>query len=235
MTQTSAINKKTVALLIDGENISADHAGFFITRAVGFGELVYKRIYGSVARCLKWEASLGFRFIHTGNGKNSADMMLAIQAVELALTQKPDSIVIASSDSDFSHLAHFLRERRVNVVGIGEAKATENYRKACSKFIEISDDKPSQTAPQSPCRKKLPTKVAKTQKPINDQIFALLTESPMKRLKLSVLGQKMASKHGVKISTLPEKNWRTYLENRPELWICDVKGPTAHVRIKAFQ
>jgi len=234
MTQAPTIPLKTVALLIDGENLSADHAGFFISRAVGYGELVYKRIYGNVVRCPKWDSALGFRFIHTGSGKNSADMMLTIQAVELALTHRPDTIVIATSDSDFSHLVHYLREHGVNVVGIGEAKATENYRKTCSKFIEIPE-KAKDTPPRKPCQSKPQAKATKATNSINDQILTLLAESPEKRLKLSILGQKMASKYDVKISTLPDKNWHTYCNNRPELWICDVKGPMAHVRIKAFQ
>jgi hypothetical protein len=43
----------------------------------------------------------------------------------------------------------------------------------------------------------------------------------------------MKTLHGVQISTLPEKKWRTYLSARPALYELDPRGPDAHVRFKA--
>ena len=48
--------------------------------------------------------------MHAGTGKNASDLLLALDAVELALRGDVDHFVIASSDGDFSHLALRLRE-----------------------------------------------------------------------------------------------------------------------------
>jgi len=117
--------KRSVALLIDGENISAEFAAKILVCAGQRHELTVKRVYGDATAIPCWAKAPGFRLIHTGSGKNSADMMLVMQAVEMALTHDFTSFAIVSSDSDFSHLAHFLREKGVQVIGIGESKAPE--------------------------------------------------------------------------------------------------------------
>ncbi|MGL4281460.1 MAG: NYN domain-containing protein, partial [Albidovulum sp.] len=127
-----------VAVLVDGENISQDLAGQIINRASALGPLVVKRVYGNAAKMPKWEAAPGFRLAHSGAGKNATDLLLAIEAVSLFHEGSIDTVVIASSDRDFSHLAHHLRERQLSVVGMGAAHAPDTFRKACSKFMELA-------------------------------------------------------------------------------------------------
>ena len=146
-----------VAVLVDGENISQDLAGQIINRASALGPLVVKRVYGNAAKMPKWEAAPGFRLAHSGAGKNATDLLLAIEAVSLFHEGSIDTVVIASSDRDFSHLAHHLRERQITVVGMGEAKAPEAFRKACSKFLELGIEKPS--APIANPKRKPPTAI----------------------------------------------------------------------------
>ncbi|MEZ5723187.1 MAG: NYN domain-containing protein [Paracoccaceae bacterium] len=79
----------------------------------------------------------GIRFVHAGTGKNAADLLLSIDAVELALREGYEMFVIASSDGDFSHLAIRLRETGHLVVGCGVATAPARFRTACSRFVEL--------------------------------------------------------------------------------------------------
>ncbi|MFS4834778.1 NYN domain-containing protein, partial [Staphylococcus aureus] len=55
---------------------------------------------------------LGLRaIVNLAIGKNSTDIALAADAMELAITEQPDVIVLVSSDSDFAPLVLRLREK----------------------------------------------------------------------------------------------------------------------------
>jgi len=136
-TGAMARTKPRVALLIDGDNVSAGHAGRMIMAACRHGDITIRRIYGNAALAKGWAAAPGFRFVHAGCGKNATDMLLAIEAVALSHAGTAEVSAIATSDGDFSHLAHHLRERGFVVIGIGEEKAPEAWRKACTRFHEI--------------------------------------------------------------------------------------------------
>lgn len=129
--------KTRLALCIDGENLSAALAGQIITRALGFGQPAIRRVYGNAAQLPQWDAAPGFRLVHSGKGKNATDLLLTVEAMALIHDGLADALVIASSDRDFSHLATHLRERGTPVIGMGEAKTNADFRKACTKFIEL--------------------------------------------------------------------------------------------------
>lgn len=126
-----------LALLVDGENLAHAFAKQILARTAAHGALPVRRVYGNMTRLAGWEAAPGFRPVHTGTGKNSADMMLVIEAMALVHAGGLDGVAIASSDRDFTHLAHHLRERGLTVIGIGTAFAPEAFRKACTRFIEL--------------------------------------------------------------------------------------------------
>ncbi|MCV2865605.1 NYN domain-containing protein [Albidovulum sediminicola] len=92
-----------------------------------------------------WHGAAGFRLIHAGTGKNAADLLLCIDAMELAMGQSFSDVVIASSDGDFAHLAVQLRERGLRVIGVGEAKAPPLFRAACTRFEVVSGKAPERT------------------------------------------------------------------------------------------
>ncbi len=208
-----------VALLIDGENISGEHAGRIISKARTFGPLVVRRVYGNATRMPTWDTAPGFRVMHSATAKNSADMLLAIEAVALAHSRTIDTFVIASSDGDFSHLAHHLREQGLATVGIGEAKAPLAFRKACTEFEEIS-------------RKRADPGMAVDD--LDHKITVLIrSESDENAMRISDLNGRMRKAHDFKISEHPRKTWRAYLLSRPELFSCDPKGPESCVRLKS--
>ncbi|MGI1662978.1 NYN domain-containing protein [Palleronia sp. KMU-117] len=226
-----------VAVLVDGDNIGAQHSGTILGIGRRQGQVDVARVYGDASKAAGWHAAAGFRFVHAGTGKNATDMLLAIEAMELALGGGVSSFVVASSDADFSHLAHRLRERGLTVVGTGEAKTTLLYRAACSRFELLGG--------ATTCAVKSPEDVSAAGSPaekvttvgpsaLDREIKAIIATHSTKGqgMRIAELAPQMHSKHGVMISTLPERTWRAYFQARTALYDLDPRGPEAKVRFK---
>lgn len=211
-----------VALLVDGDNISQDRADQILQRSLTQGALLIRRVYCDVTRNPKWVTAPGFRLVHAGSGKNSTDVLLAIEAVSLSRDERIDTFVLASSDQDFSHLAYHLKERGHRVVGIGESKTSEPFRRACTVFLQLPDVKAEATSPAAS------VPVAKS---LEQHLIDHLRTAPAKGIALTSLNPVM-QRLGFKISETVELHWRAYLAARPKLFECDPKGPTAFVRLR---
>ena len=208
-----------VAILIDGENLGAKFAGQLVTQAEKIGSLMIKRVYGNVTVLNGWNDVPGFRVVHSGTGKNAADILLAIEAVDLSYSDQIGTFVLASSDGDFGHLALRLREAGFDVIGMGEVKAGERFRKACTAFHELK---------QPACESNRPAP-----EHLDTQIHKVIDGGEGRRnLQIARLGQTMYRQHDVRISSLPEKNWRAYLTSKPDLYRCDDRGKNARVHLR---
>lgn len=222
--------KPRVALLVDGDNLSAQHADAILatTRALGQPDIL--RCYLNAQKCLSWLSRPEFRPIHAGTGKNASDLLLAIDAMELALGGTIGSFVIASSDSDFSHLAHRLRERGHAVHGMGEEKTPPAFRAACTAFTELTAPPKAKAKPASlPLPAQAPVVVSL------DEAIRRVIASHSKQgmgMKLTELAPKMHQLHGIRISTQTEKTWRAYFVARPHLFDIDPRGADSHVRFR---
>lgn len=97
------------------------------------------------------------------------------------------------------------------------------FQCACSSFVVI-DSMPAEAAAKSP------PKAA----PLDLLIRAMIAAHSRNGtgMRLAALGPGMHAQHGTRISTYPERNWRTYLAARPELYDLDPRGPDAMVRFK---
>src|SRR5437016_7380702 len=75
------------------------------------------------------------------SGKNSADIRLVVDALDLCYTKSHvDTFVIVSGDSDFSPLVSKLRENAKTVIGIGVKKSTSDlFISNCDEFIYYDD------------------------------------------------------------------------------------------------
>ena len=144
-----------VAILVDGENIGARWATALLDQACVYGAPTVRRVYGKQEHIVEW-SDYGFRLQATRPGKNSADLLLCVEAMSLALREAFHTILIASSDRDFSYLAEHLRELGHHVVGLGETKAPQAFRACCSEFIELIDAAPSANANSVGPEAKLP-------------------------------------------------------------------------------
>jgi uncharacterized protein (TIGR00288 family) len=114
-----------VALLIDADNVSTDVIEQAISRLhAEYGALHVRRAYGTAEAAVKHQAlfkRLSIRpMVNLAAGKNSTDIALAVDAIDLVVSERPDVVVIASSDSDFAPLVSRLREKGALVRGIGQ-------------------------------------------------------------------------------------------------------------------
>lgn len=132
-----------LAVLIDAENASARIADALFNEIATLGEASARRIYGDFAspQIAGWTRVLARfaiqpqqNFANT-KGKNSGDIALVIDAMDLLHSGRFDGFCLVSSDADFTRLAARIREEGVDVYGFGEQKTPESFRQACTRFI----------------------------------------------------------------------------------------------------
>lgn len=135
------------ALLIDADNVSAKYIKPILTELSKYGNITYKRIYGdwTSTQHSSWKDELLKnsimpiqQFSYT-QGKNATDSAMIIDAMDILYTNAIDGFCIVSSDSDFTRLVSRLRESGKMVIGMGENKTPEPFRKACDKFTILEN------------------------------------------------------------------------------------------------
>lgn len=141
------MNDKRVAFLIDADNLSGDVIEQAIAHLLNlYGALHFRRAYSSPQKVTE-HADLFRRcairpMVNVPTGKNSTDIALAVDAIDLAITERPDVVVIGSSDSDYAPLAQRLREKGCRVIGIGQAgKTGAESPLAYDEFIDLAHRK----------------------------------------------------------------------------------------------
>ena len=217
-----------LAVLVDGDNVSGAYASRIAAAAREHGAPDVMRVYADAGCKSEWLSAPGFRMIHAGCGKNASDLLLAIDAMELALSNRLDRFVLVSSDGDFSHLALRLREYGYPVLGMGEVKAPASFRSACSSFAELAPIAVVAPSSTSAAPKKLSTNdIDRLIRPLIVRDSTDGTGVP-----ISKLSERMYCEHGIRISRHPEKTWRGYLLARPHLYDLDPRGPKAKVRLR---
>lgn len=214
--------ERRVAVLVDGDNVSSKNASWVLTAAAKLGRIDISRVYASLNRPSDWLTTPGYRLMHAGSAKNAADMLLSIDAMEMALIDEVETFVIATSDRDLTHLAQRLREKGAHVLGLGEEKAPEDFRMACSAFRVLGSTGDA-TAP--------PARTSGVSE-FDQKIRSMIAQHSQggRGMLISKLAPKMHAAHGTRISARPERNWRGYLEARPQLYEIEPKGPDAKVR-----
>ncbi|WP_396330137.1 NYN domain-containing protein [Burkholderia anthina] len=147
----------SMAVFCDFENVAlgvrdAKYEKFDITpvleRLLLKGSIVVKKAYCDWERYKGFKASMheaSFELIEIPHvrqsGKNSADIRLVVDALDLCYTKSHvDTFVIISGDSDFSPLVSKLRENAKKVIGVGVKKSTSDLLVAnCDEFIFYDD------------------------------------------------------------------------------------------------
>jgi uncharacterized protein (TIGR00288 family) len=148
---------KNLALFCDFENIAlgvrdANYARFEIQevleRLLVKGNIVVKKAYCDWDRYKGFKAAMheaSFELIEIPHvrqsGKNSADIRMVVDALDLCYTKAHvDTFVIISGDSDFSPLVSKLRENNKIVIGVGVKNSTSDLLIAnCDEFIYYDD------------------------------------------------------------------------------------------------
>lgn len=222
------MDERRVALLVDGENLSVEAAGFLITTAAKSGVLCVKRVFGAVTRLGGWTQAPGFRVVHVPPKKEAADLALSLDALELALTRQVDEIVIATSDRDMALVALRLAEIGVPVTGIGEAKAPEDFRKACRKFVFV----PVKSEPEA--------KLASEAKlaPFDQRMRKFLEEEGEASdgwVTFSALGQQRAKAMEISKAAAgigKSVSWIDWFKKQPTVYEIEERGTQSRARLK---
>jgi len=137
------LNNDRVMLLIDADNVSGDVIEQAVHQVLAeHGALHVRRAYCTAEAALKHQMlfkRLGVRpMVNLAAGKNSTDIALAVDAMALAITERPDVVVLVSSDSDFAPLVIRLRETGCRVCGIGQqGKTGEETMAVYDEFIDL--------------------------------------------------------------------------------------------------
>lgn len=161
-------NESRIAVLVDCDNTNPSAVEFALRVVAKFGRVVVKRGYGNhMTLANKWKetlVSLAFTpclQYQYAAGKNTADMALALDALEILFDQRADRFFLVTSDSDFVYLCHKLRERGATVHIVGEAKTPLALRNASDQFFEWTPPAPAlvpATVESSPQDAPLPQK-----------------------------------------------------------------------------
>ncbi len=147
----------TMAVFLDLENIAlgvrdAHYPTFDIEqvleRLLLKGHIVVKKAYCDFERYREYKKGLhgaAFELIEIPHlrqsGKNSADIRMVVDALDLCYTKgHVDTFVIISGDSDFSPLVSKLRENAKTVIGVGVKNSTSDlFLKNCDEFLYYDD------------------------------------------------------------------------------------------------
>jgi uncharacterized protein (TIGR00288 family) len=189
---TQRAETRNMAMFCDFENIAlgvrdANYAQFdigkVIERLLLKGNIVVKKAYCDWERYKDFKASMheaSFELIEIPHvrmsGKNSADIRMVVDALDLCYTKEHlDTFVILSGDSDFSPLVSKLRENDKIVIGVGVKNSTSELLIAnCDEFIYYDDLVRRPPARQKTAAKEASHKAArgapaKAAKPVKDK------------------------------------------------------------------
>jgi len=157
---------ENIALGVRDAKIAKFDMNLVLERLLLKGSLLVKKAYCDWERYKEFKAAMhdaAFELIeipHTRqSGKNSADIRMVVDALDLCYTKEHiDTFVIVSGDSDFSPLVSKLRENAKTVVGVGVRNSTSDLlMKNCDEFIFYDDLARAVAAPRdrAPAKKKV--------------------------------------------------------------------------------
>ncbi|MEO5736744.1 MAG: NYN domain-containing protein [Variovorax sp.] len=162
-----------VMLLIDADNVSADVMEQAVHKVLAeHGALHVRRAYCTAEVALKHQSlfkRLSVRpMVNLAAGKNSTDIALAVDALDLAIAERPQVVYLVSSDSDFAPLVIRLREKGCRVCGIGQqGKTGEETTAAYDDFTDLqhqgsrgSSSAVASAAPSAAAARKVAVKAA---------------------------------------------------------------------------
>jgi len=160
---------ENIALGVRDAKMQKFDISLILERLLVKGTVVFKKAYCDWERYKEFKAVMhdaAFELIeipHTRqSGKNSADIRMVVDALDLCYTKEHiDTFVIVSGDSDFSPLVSKLRENNKVVIGVGVKSSTSDLlMNNCDEFIYYDDLARDQESSKKRKRKPAPKKKA---------------------------------------------------------------------------
>lgn len=136
---------KKVAVFIDGDNVNYHSISSVWPLIEMMGDITVSRAYGNwagpILKGLKEKLStLSVSCINqTNNGKkgNSTDIAMVIDAIDQYINDPFDIAVIFSGDADFTPLVHWLKNKKIKVIGAGMINYSKVFEDACDLFLKM--------------------------------------------------------------------------------------------------
>lgn len=206
MNPSSASGETRVAVLVDCDNVTPEILEYALRVIAQFGRVVLRRGYGNHGTLAhKWQEAL-VRLAFTpclqyqyAAGKNTADIALALDAMEAMFDRRADTFCLVTSDSDFAYLCRKLRERGATVCIVGEAKTPDALRNASDQFFEwvkpevsaLATDVLERVAVKAEIAKPEAAKPAVKRRPrfLVDAVSLLASDTSEGKVDLGALGQ----------------------------------------------
>jgi uncharacterized protein (TIGR00288 family) len=188
-------DEQRIALFIDFENIAigvrdAHYRKFDINlvleRLLDKGKLLVKKAYADWTRYSDYKRSFHEAAIElievpqkSVGGKNSADIRLVVDAMDLSFQKEHiNCFVVASGDSDFSPLVSKLKENDKHVIGLGVKNSTSDLlTENCDEFIFYEDLVRARQRPMPQIVGNLPEKIQECFALLVDSVLALQREN----------------------------------------------------------
>ena len=147
---------RQIAVLVDVENVGLDSIQWLFDQLADVGRIIVKRAYGdwSTTNSKRDQVlELGIEAIQvfhaTPSGKNTSDIRLGIDAVDLLYQSTVDTFVIVSADSDFVPLVSRLRAAGKMVIGAGgESTAPHSLVISCDRYFYLEKKGKQQSRPR---------------------------------------------------------------------------------------
>jgi uncharacterized protein (TIGR00288 family) len=189
------IDDRNLAVFCDFENVAlgvrdAKYAkfniGHVLERLLLKGSIVVKKAYCDWERYKEFKAVMheaAFELIEIPHvrqsGKNSADIRMVVDALDLCYTKAHvDTFVIISGDSDFSPLVSKLRENNKTVIGVGVKNSSSDLLISnCDEFIYYDDLVRQEESTKSKRRRRSPKKSTEAEA---DKVSAKKEDAPQK-------------------------------------------------------
>jgi uncharacterized protein (TIGR00288 family) len=189
-----------MALFCDFENVAlgvrdAKYSAFDIQKVLERlllkGNIVVKKAYCDWERYKEFKAAMheaAFELIEIPHvrmsGKNSADIRMVVDALDLCYTKSHvDTFVVISGDSDFSALVSKLRENNKVVIGVGvKNSASDLLISSCDEFIYYDDlvrgsEKPRRARRKAAAKKETKKSGGKTEADKQQEALDLVLET----------------------------------------------------------
>jgi len=186
--------ERSLAVFVDFENLALGFKGKkdkrfdiqkVLERLVEKGKIIVKKAYADWAEYSDYKRALHEAAIElidiprrSVSGKNSADIRLCVDAIDLCYSKEHiDTFVIVSGDSDFSPLVSKLKENGKGVIGLGMKESSSNLLiNNCDEFIYYEDlERPLGIPPK--IEQELPERKKEAFQLLVDSVLALVREN----------------------------------------------------------
>jgi len=137
---------RRIAVFVDGDGITAHYTDLVLQFLARKHQITTIRVFGNItsrnisswSNMIKRHGIVMRQMPSLVEGKNAADVALAIDALEFHLTRPLRSYAVLTNDVDFTPLVLRLKENGAHVAGFGHKWTPENFRRVCTSFSQIN-------------------------------------------------------------------------------------------------